>query len=120
MFGPGDGTFEVLSTQTDAKVAIGGFDDQRARVLLFFPTFEASVVQHVDHVITELSRISGKSGLVVRRASEKEIVHTSAYCPGGGEIAHWGAGGKGRLFLTRFQARSAWRTDGEVPFMSRR
>ncbi len=95
VFGPGDGTFEVRCTQTAAKIAIGGLDDQRARVLLFFPTFQASVDQHVDHLIIELSRTSGKSGLVVRRASEKEIVHTSAYCPGGGEIAHWGAGRQG-------------------------
>ena len=73
VFGPGDGTFEVLCTQTAAKVAIGGLDDQRARVLLFFPTFEASVDQHVDHLITGLGRMSGKSGLVVRRASKKEI-----------------------------------------------
>jgi eukaryotic-like serine/threonine-protein kinase len=95
VFGPGDGTFEVLCTQTGSKVAIGGFDDQRAKVLLFFPTFEPSADQHVDHLITELSRVSGKSGLVVRRASKKEIVHTSAYCPGGRELAHWGAGRQG-------------------------
>jgi WD40 repeat protein len=102
VFGPGDRTFQVLSTQTGAKVAIGGLDDQKARVLLFFPTFEASVDQQVDHLISELSRISGKSGLVVRRASEKEIVHTSAYCPGGGQIAHWGAGREGPSLVDPF------------------
>jgi WD40 repeat protein len=111
VIGPGDGTFEVLCTQTAVKIAIGGLDDQKVRVLLFFPTREPGLDQRVDLLITALGRIGGERSLVVRRASAKELHHTSAYSPGGREIAYWGSGRQGPSLVdpTSGQERMAYR-----------
>jgi WD40 repeat protein/tRNA A-37 threonylcarbamoyl transferase component Bud32 len=95
VFGPGDGTFQVLCTQAVAKIAIGGLAGQQARVLLFFRSGVADLDQHVDRLITSLGRIGGESGLVVRRAFGKELHQTSASCPGAQEFAQWGSGRQG-------------------------
>jgi WD40 repeat protein len=99
VFGPGDGTFEVLCTQTAEKTAIGRLDDQKVKAILFFPTNETAVNQRVDRLITALGRIGGEWGLVVRRASDKQLHHASAYRPGGGEIALWGSGRQGPFLV---------------------
>ncbi|MDR3620743.1 MAG: protein kinase [Paludisphaera borealis] len=92
VIGLDDGTFEVVASRENLRLAIGRLERGRVREVLFLLSKNPEIDQVVDRILEALEPVKASLGLDVERtAAISPLNHDAVYAPGVGQLARWGS-----------------------------